>query len=200
MNSVLIPELFKNSSKVMYVKLFVNDNNLKEKYQESLMIHNNKISSTIFPDAGFDLFVPESIDCLYENLVKINFGVKSSAIIIDNNGNKFPSGFYLYARSSLGSKTKLRLANSVGIIDSGYRGELIGCFDCVKDHSSNKTNMNTQSSNVICNYDYHIDKYDKLIQICAPDLCPIYIELVDNEVDLSEQTDRGSGGFGSTGR
>ena len=31
MNSVLIPELFKNSSKVMYVKLFVNDNNLKEK-------------------------------------------------------------------------------------------------------------------------------------------------------------------------
>ena len=61
MNSVLIPELFKNSSKVMYVKLFVNDNNLKEKYQEALMIHNNKISSTIFPDAGFDLFVPHDV-------------------------------------------------------------------------------------------------------------------------------------------
>ncbi len=287
MSNVFTYSLFKNSSKVMHVKLFVTDSNLKAKYQEAITIHNNKILSTNFPDAGFDLFVPEATVCLYENLVKINFGVKSSAMMVHDNGTKFPTGFYLYARSSLGSNTKLRLANSVGIIDSGYRGDLIGCFDCLKEHISNKiipsytiglnngissyltqsnpirTNDGSSSqgvlsssisqgalsssisqgalsssisqgalsssisqgvlsssisqgvlsssigyskqgsqSNVICrcNHDYHVDKYDKLIQICAPDLCPIYIELVDKEEDLSEQTDRGSGGFGSTGR
>jgi dUTPase len=131
MSNVFTYSLFKNSSKVMHVKLFVADSNLKAKYQEALTIHNNKILSTNFPDAGFDLFVPEATACLYENLVKINFGVKSSAMMVHDNGTKFPTGFYLYARSCLGSKTKLRLANSVGIIDSGYRGDLIGCFDCL---------------------------------------------------------------------
>ena len=42
-------------------------------------------------------------------------------------------GFYLYPRSSTGSKTPIRLSNSVGIIDSGYRGELMAFLDNVSD-------------------------------------------------------------------
>ena len=47
-----------------------------------------------------------------------------------SNSKTFNTGYYMYPRSSL-SKTKLRLANSVGIIDSGYRGNLIGMFDLI---------------------------------------------------------------------
>jgi dUTP pyrophosphatase len=71
------------------------------------------------------------------------------------------------------------LANSVGIIDSGYRGELIGAF-----RSLSKT-------------DYTIDKYNRLLQITNAFLTPIIVRLVD-ESELSS-TERGSGGFGSTG-
>jgi dUTP pyrophosphatase len=85
----------------------------------------------------------------------------------------------MYARSSI-SKTQLRLANNVGIIDAGYRGHLIGMFDLPA--------ANTE----------HIAKFDKYLQICAPGLVPIFVELVGSKEDLGEQTERGEGGFGST--
>ena len=91
----------------------------------------------------------------------------------------YPAGYYSYPRSSI-SKTPLMLANSVGIIDSGYRGEIIGAF------------RNLSSSN------YTIEKHSRLLQICAPDLRPIHVELVDEP--FFNTTERGSGGFGSTGR
>jgi dUTPase len=48
---------------------------------------------------------------------------------------------------------------------------------------------------------YHkINKFDRYIQICAPSLVPILVEIVDNIEDLGEETERGVGGFGSTGR
>ena len=51
----------------------------------------------------------------------------------------------------------------------------------------------------IFNY-YSIQKGDRIIQICSPNLTyPIYPILVDNESELGE-SERGSGGFGSTGR
>jgi dUTPase len=40
--------------------------------------------------------------------------------------------------------------------------------------------------------------YDRLLQICAPGLEPIYVELVNSEEELGEATERGSGGVGST--
>ena len=87
----------------------------------------------------------------------------------------------MYPRSSL-SKTQLRLANSVGIIDSGYRGNLIGAFDCLSKKG-----------------EYKVLKDDRLVQICSPDLAPIMVEIVDTEEKLGKKTTRGQGGFGSTG-
>jgi dUTP pyrophosphatase len=92
---------------------------------------------------------------------------------------KIPLGFYLYPRSSTGSKTSLRLSNSVGIIDSGYRGELIGVFDASNDETI-------------------IGGETRLLQICSGDLTPFEVKLVYSIDDLNVTT-RGSGGFGSTG-
>ena len=85
-------------------------------------------------------------------------------------------------RSSL-SGTPLRLANSVGVIDSGYRGNLIGKFDCLGDGGS-----------------HVVQQYDKLLQIVAPGMVPIYATIVNSTDELGGVTERGSGGFGSTGR
>ena len=76
------------------------------------------------------------------------------------------------------------LANHTGIIDSGYRGSLIGAFRWLR------------SSNYVLPQ-YIVDKYTRLLQICHPTLCPIYVTLVDiNDLSTSE---RGANGFGSTG-
>jgi dUTP pyrophosphatase len=91
-------------------------------------------------------------------------------------------GYYLYPRSSTGTKTPLRLANSVGIIDSGYRGNIISVFDNWKNST------------------YVVEKYNRLVQICPPDLSyPMSVTMVEND-DTLGRTERGEGGFGSTGR
>jgi dUTP pyrophosphatase len=95
------------------------------------------------------------------------------------NSDGMPLSYYLYPRSSV-SKTNLRLANSVGIIDSGYRGNIIGMFDII-NHENN-----------FC------EKYSRLLQICSPTLKPLHVEIVNN-IDLLGLTERGDNGFGSTG-
>ena len=86
----------------------------------------------------------------------------------------------MYPRSSL-SKTQLRLANNTGIIDAGYRGPLIGMFDCLTDD------------------EYEVSGFTRLLQICAPGLVPIYVRIIDTVAELGPNTSRGEGGFGSTG-
>jgi len=123
-------------------------------------------------DSGLDLFCPETITIHPGETRKINLQIKCEAVLDNENVS-----YYLYPRSSI-IKTPLRLSNSVGIIDSGYRGDIIACVDNIK------------------NVPYEIKQGDRLFQICAGDLRPFGYELVD---DLSN-TRRGSGGFGSTGR
>ena len=103
-----------------------------------------------------------------------------------------PCGFYLYPRSSI-SKTRMRLANSVGIIDAGYRGDLIAAVDTIGLFGSSdiwhiwKETLSP------------IKKYDRYFQVCAPDLSPFLVHIVETEGDLSPPTERGHGGFGSSG-
>lgn len=103
-----------------------------------------------------------------------------------------PCGFYLYPRSSI-SKTRMRLANSVGIIDAGYRGDLIAAIDTIGVFGS------TDIWNIWNETLTPINKYDRYFQVCAPDLSPFLVHLVETEQELSPPTERGSGGFGSTG-
>jgi dUTPase len=103
-----------------------------------------------------------------------------------------PCGFYLYPRSSI-SKTRMRLANSVGIIDAGYRGDLIAAVDTIGLFGS------TDIWHIWKETLSPIKKYDRYFQVCAPDLSPFLVHIVDTEQDLSPPTERGDGGFGSTG-
>ena len=79
-------------------------------------------------------------------------------------------------RSSI-SKTPLRMSNSVGIMDSGYRGEI----KVPVDNFSND--------------EYIIEKHSRLFQVINSTLDEIELQIVNN---LSDSV-RGSGGFGSTG-
>ena len=173
--------LLNNYGKYMHLKLFVDDhdNELQEAYLNAVTAHNNKLIN--YPeiiDAGFDIFV-SAPDILTKNLSnKVDFKIVCSCNMVSIN-TTYNTGFYMYPRSSI-SKTPLRLANNVGVIDAGYRGHLIGMFDL-------------PGGNV-----EHIKKLDKYLQICAPGLVPIFVELVSCKEDLGEKTQRGEGGFGST--
>jgi dUTP pyrophosphatase len=192
--------------KVMSLSIFIdsNDDKLKNMYLEYASKHNDKImNDPHFYDAGFDLFLPKdelnlgytnffcaipNISC---NINKVDFKVKCCAKIVTKNNSYF-TPFYTYARSSM-SKTPLRLANNQGIIDAGYRGPLIGMFDCI--YSSGKYIDGKWRM-----YDWKMDDYSRMLQICAPGLIPIHVQIVDKFEDLGPSTSRGDGGFGSTGK
>jgi dUTP pyrophosphatase len=162
---------------LLNVKINSDDKNLIHKYWLAAEAHNSKMMNDIqYIDAGFDIYVPKHEIITIPDTFKIDFQIQCSAQIITDQKKQFNSGFYLYPRSSL-SKTKLRMSNSVGIVDAGYRGNLIGAFDPISDCI--------------------IDGYTRLVQICAPGLIPILVNIVG---DLGEDTARGNNGFGSSGR
>lgn len=148
------------------------DDNIKQYYQ------NHK--SNYVGDAGIDLVCPYDINIKLFDVEKIDFKIKCA--MFDANGNL--CSYYLYPRSSL-SKKPLMLANHVGIIDSGYRGNLMAKVRCL--YPSNKDIGNFT--------DHTINSGDRLFQICSPTLGQVKIKVVDN----LPESDRGEGGFGSTG-
>ena len=192
-------------TKTTILKLFIDSENeeLKKLYVDSVNKHNNNVNNNDYSDSGFDLFcnpdenfkfvkkakkILESTPAVTSvdtgDIIKIDFNVKTSMIkqylYDDGHIEEKPLGFYMYPRSSTGSKSPLRMANSVGIIDSGYRGNLMSVFDVV--------------------YDDDLDmKYSRYIQLCSGDLRPFEVKIVD-KIDELGVTSRGEGGFGSTGK
>lgn len=185
-----IEELLYTYDKYMYLKLYIDDNNdLKNRYIDAALNHNNKIlnPNNTFLDAGFDLFNPSRRTFNTTQMSSVNkfdHNIICSAQMVNFSNKVYNTGYYMYPRSSI-SKTKLRLANATGIIDAGYRGHLMGMFDLI---------------NLSDNEEYVVEKHDRLLQICAPGLVPILVEVVNTIEQLGGQTERGSGGFGSTGR
>jgi len=123
-------------------------------------------------DSGIDVFTNENLIINAGETRIIDFGIKCEAF--DDNNN--PTSFWLIPRSSI-SKTPLRMSNSVGLIDAKYRGNIMASVDNIKGD------------------DYIIPQNTRLFQIVSPDLKSIDLNVVDK---LSE-TERGEGGFGSTG-
>jgi dUTP pyrophosphatase len=171
------------SNNFAILKLAVPDNALRSQYENKVAFHNKMILNNAFADSGFDLFVPQEV--VFNRLFDTKFidmNVNAEMVYCEVSCDKLTTCAYtIHPRSSI-SKTPLMLANHTGIIDSGYRGSLIGAFRCIS--SSNGLN-------------YTVEKNTRLLQICHPTLCPIYVVLV-NEDDLSN-TERAAGGFGSTG-
>lgn len=103
---------------------------LRPYYQEAIDKYNKKIADgEQHLDSGFDLYIPKHFSNLdYSENKPIVLDHQVSCALYDDDGRPLP--YYLYPRSSI-SKTPFRLANQVGIIDSGYRGHLIAKMDCI---------------------------------------------------------------------
>ena len=158
---------------------------LRNKYIAVADAHNAALSQNSTPDSGVDLYVPTDV----------SFNTHYATTFIDMQVNTrmtyyvgpgpLPrnTGFCMYPRSSM-SKTPLMLANHTGIIDSGYRGNLIGAFRWlpIGDNTS-----------------YTVTKDTRLVQVCHPTLCPVFVKVVPDVTEFEVPTYRGVGGFGSTG-
>ena len=123
-------------------------------------------------DSGYDLYCPETIIVPPNALGHtIDFQIRCSPQF------EKISGYSLEPRSSI-SKTPLRMSNSRGIIDHDYRGNIMAKV------------FNTSSQ------EYTVKAGERLFQICLPTLVPFQVAFVD-KLDVTE---RGEGGFGSTGK
>ena len=123
--------------------------------------------------AGYDLYAcidEESVTIPAHSTVKIGTGL---AIAV-------PDGYFgaIFARSGLAAKQGLRPANCVGGADSDYRGEYIVALH--NDTDEDKT----------------ISKNERIAQLV---IMP-YLSVEFDEVDTLDETERGAGGFGSTGK
>ena len=120
-------------------------------------------------DAGIDLKATETKVWQPGETYNMGLGV----------GIAVPEGqvAYVIPRSSIGVKTPLRMSNSIGVIDSGYTGEIHACY----------TNMSDEA--------YIIHEGDRIAQLVVHDIHLPELELVDE----FEETERGTNGFGSTG-
>ena len=119
-------------------------------------------------DAGLDLVATEIIN---DGQFQITYGTGLAMEV--------PYGFVglVFPRSSI-RKTGLELSNSVGVIDSGYRGEIQATFN------KNEGPINK----------YEVG--DRIAQIIIIPYPPIEF----NEVNELSDSERGAGGFGSTGK
>ena len=122
--------------------------------------------------AGADLYA-----CLDEDLEIMPGETKFVTLGIQM---ELPEGYagFVFARSGLASKEGLAPANKVGVVDSDYRGN---CMVAIHNHSQEKR---------------IVKNGDRIAQLVIMPVC--LAEFVEAEV-LSE-TERGSGGFGSTGK
>ena len=169
---------------ILYLYVDASNTELVSEYTRHVEKHNDAVRNDDYPNSGFDLLTPESHVFSSVNATFVDYRIKAEMQIYDENKTTSrlwkSTGYYVYPRSSM-SKTPLMLANHTGIIDSGYRGWIMGAFRFLGMSGSS----------------YTVEKSTRLLQICAPDLRPILVRLVPES--FFEKTKRGEGGFGSTG-
>lgn len=122
-------------------------------------------------DAGFDLCadIVEPLAIYPHETKKIPTGIAMS----------MPTGYWagIFARSGIATKRSLAPANKVGVVDCGYRGEIMVALHNHSDHIQ------------------FVEAGEKIAQIVF--LPCVYANFI--EVDTLDETERGIGGFGSTG-
>lgn len=145
---------------------------------------------------------------VYAKMGDAGMDLTATSVEIDKYGNvsygiglamAIPFGYagFIFPRSSI-SKTTLDLANSVGVIDSGYRGEIICKF---KPTDEAFTSELMDSKSIRINYlrrtpmtIYEVgDRVAQIIIIPIP-------QILFKEFDYLDDTERGKGGFGSSGK
>tara|TARA_Y100000996_G_C22519057_1_gene641685 strand:+ start:195 stop:797 length:603 start_codon:yes stop_codon:yes gene_type:complete len=200
---------------MLLLLLKVENDSVTELYKNSVSkLWDPKNLDNNYKDSGFDLYCPNNIVFFKDCTRLVDLGVKAAAYQIEEDWNSFsrqnfdrlstistlenltftavkPVAFELHCRSSI-YKSCFRLANNVGIIDSGYRGNLMAAVDYTNNRQLVK--KNTEDSYITANGD--MKRGDRYFQICMGNLEPFGVILVDS----LEDTERGQGGFGSTGK
>lgn len=122
--------------------------------------------------AGLDLYADNesSVQIAPGDAVYIHTGI---AVAI-------PAGYFggIFARSGIASKRGLRPANCTGVIDADYRGEVMVCL-------RNDTDLWQE-----------VKPHERIAQLIVQRYEPVELQ----ETDELDATERGNGGFGSTGR
>ncbi len=120
-------------------------------------------------DAGIDLRISSAVSIQPHSTAMAGTGIRVA----------IPEGYVglVYPRSGLASKQGINLANCVGVIDSGYRGEIM-----VPLH-------NMSDKKVVL---------EKGTRVCQLIIQP-YVQVPLFKVDSLDETERGADGFGSTG-
>lgn len=144
-----------------------------------LLYENSKMPTKAHEsDACFDLYV--RLDCEEYRMKFIEIPSHECRVVSLGIATEIPEGFFAFVvpRSSLGFKKHCRLSNSVGIIDSGYRGEWKASI-----YNDSDVSQYIQDGEKICQFG----------------LLPIWNAEVLYPVDELSDSDRGEGGFGSSG-
>lgn len=139
--------------------------------------------------SGFDLHALEDVSIMPGETKLVKTGI---AVAVD-------VGYELQVRPRSGTslKTPLRVANSPGTVDADYRGEVCVIVtntadDHFHDGSGNLSTALWRSSE----YAQNIKKGDRIAQGV---ICPV-LQVEFEEVENLDETERGSGGYGSTGK
>jgi dUTP pyrophosphatase len=159
-------------------------------------------------DAGYDIIAttePRVVGSIYQGIyytaihhIEYDTEIRIEPEMVDKNYEFY---MLLYPRSSI-IKTNLVLANSVGVIDSGYRGNIKVCFKYIAQPEDmrvveGKTMAGKKASGVVTSINpqrvYH--EGDKIAQLIP---CK-HNDILLNYVEQLNESDRGDGGFGSTG-
>ena len=160
-------------------------------------LHPNAVIPTYAKDgdAGMDLVavsITPQFDA-YTGYVEFNTGISV----------EIPEGFVglVFPRSSI-SNTNHILANSVGVIDSGYRGEIkvrmkSDPTPLFVDHAIGTENL-TESEKAFFN-GYNTKMYSEGDKIAQLIILP-YPQIQFEQVDELSETERGEGGYGHTGK
>lgn len=121
-------------------------------------------------DSGFDCYSMPLVVPANARAFPIHLGIRCRPTV--------RKGYMLVPRSSI-TKTPLRLANSVGIIDMTYRGEIQARVDNLSDQPFAIEDMS-------------------LFQLVWGDLSPMVVQFEEDSEYTMDITERGDGGFGST--
>ena len=134
--------------------------------------------NAVIPTYGTEYAAGADLYACMDEAVTINPG--ETAFIKTGLAMEVPVGYagLIYARSGLACKKGLAPANKVGVIDSDYRGEIMVA-------------LHNHSNEAVL-----VDSGERIAQLV---ITP-YIVAAFNQVDELEDTVRGEGGFGSTGR
>ena len=151
--------------------IFAETSEVKALLQKQLREHR-------FSDSGFNIPMLQNIIPQYKSVHTFNLGIRVAAVF-----HNVPVPCLVLPRSSM-AKTPFRLANSLGLIDAGYRGEVKAMVDNLDTHDT-----------------IEIPEGTRYFQVCQYNFLPWgEIHIVDSLEHLPQPPDnRGDGGFGSTG-